>query len=436
MAPATARGETDGVSQESRSVTEERPKVVAPEEPPEPHARPKRRRRWPIVLAAVVVVFVALFYLGGGWYFSGRIYTKALSGSAKRDATTSYTIPVVTSSADSITLQIPSDPGQLLTPGIWGLQWPTGYGQVTRIQARTGSTVTRAFHLITGTEPPATGTKVALDNKAYPQDPAVGLGIPFRNVTYRGPLGAYPAWFIPGSRDTWAILVHGNSLNRLDTIKIVPVLHKEGFPILVITVRNGIGAPEDSSGMLRYGLTEWRDLEAAVTYAVGRGAQHVILVGYSMGGGIVACFLERSALASRVRAAILDSPMMDFGRAVDLGASNETLPVVGLPLPQSLTDVAKWIAGWRYDVDWAGLNYLARADAMRVPILVFQGTADQTVPPETSRELAAGRSNVSLVVVPRADHLDSWNLNPAAYDTAVRTFLDRVVGPAQTAPAA
>jgi len=432
MASATARGETGGVSDTS-FVTEERPKAEAPEGPSEPHARPKRRRRWAIVLAAVVVVLVALFYLGGGWYFSGRIYTKALSGAEKRAATPSYTIPVVASSADTITLHIPSDPGQLLTPGVWGLQWPTGYGQVARIQARTGSTVTRAFHLITGTEPPATGTKVALDNKAYPQDPAVGLGIPFQNVTYRGPLGDYPAWFIPGSRDTWTILVHGNSLNRLDTIKIVPVLHQEGFPILVISVRNGIGAPEDPSGMLRYGLTEWRDLQAAVTYAVGHGAQDVVLVGYSMGGGIVASFLERSPLASRVSAAILDSPMMDFGRAVDLGASDETLPVVGLPLPQSLTDVAKWIAGWRYDVDWKGLNYLAQADALRIPILLFQGAVDQTVPPATSRELAAGRSNVTLVVVPRADHLDSWNLDPAAYDAAVRTFLDRVVGSAQPA---
>lgn len=379
-----------------------------------------------------MVVVVALFYLGGGWYFSGRIYTKALSGSAQRDAMPSYTVPVVSSSADSITLRIPSDPGQLLTPGVWGLQWPAGYGQVARIQGRTGSTVTRAFRLITGTSP-SPGTEVALDNKAYPQDPAVGLGIAFQDVTVPGPLGEYPAWYIPGTRDTWAILVHGNSLNRLDTMRMVPVLHQQGFPILMISVRNDRGAPEDPSGMLRYGLTEWRDLQAAVAYTSSHGADRVILVGYSMGGGIIASFLERSPLASRVSAAILDSPMLDFGRAVDLGASNESLPLVGLPLPQSLTDVAKWIAGWRYGVDWKGLNYLAQADRIRVPILVFHGAVDQSVPPQTSRELAAGRPNVTLVVVPRADHLDSWNLDPAAYDVAVRAFLDRVVGPAQQA---
>src|SRR5512132_1267585 len=212
----------------------------------------RRRRRWPIVALALVVVLAAVFYLGGGWYFSGRLYQQALSSAAKRAARPTYNLTVVAVTPATVTLRVPPDPGQLLTPGVWGLQWPTGYGQVTRIVARDQATVTRAFRHLTGSAL-AAGARVALDNKAFPQNPRVGLDIAFRNVSYRGPLGSYPAWLVPGSTDTWAILVHGNALDRLDTIKIVPALHRLGLPVLMISYRNDAGAPQDPSGMLRYG---------------------------------------------------------------------------------------------------------------------------------------------------------------------------------------
>jgi uncharacterized protein len=387
----------------------------------------RRRRRWPIVALASVMALAAVFYLGGGWYFSGRLYQRALSGAAKRAAKPTYNLTVAAVTPQTVTLRVPADPGQLLTPGVWGVQWPTGYGQVTRIVARDDATVTRDFRQMTGA-PLAAGTSVALDNKAFPTDPRVGLGIPQHDVAYRGPLGSYPAWFVPGPRHTWAILLHGNSMDRLDTIKIVPTLHRLGLPVLLISYRNDAGAPEDPSGMLRYGQTEWRDLAAAVQYALSHGARRVVLVGYSMGGGIAANFLERSPLATRVSGVILDSPMMDFSRAVDLGAARQRLPLVGLPLPQSLTDVAKWIAGRRYGVDWTSLDYLKGAAKIHTPILLFQGTADATVPAATSDELARIAPGVSYVRVRGADHLDSWNLDPARYDAAVRAFVASVLG--------
>jgi pimeloyl-ACP methyl ester carboxylesterase len=392
-----------------------------------PASQRRRRRRWPIVAFASVLVLAAVFYLGGGWYFSGHLYQQALSGAAKRAAKPTYNLIVAAVTPATITLRVPTDPGQLLTPGVWGIQWPTGYGQVTRIVARGDGTVTRDFRQVTGA-PLVAGTRVALDNKAFPNNPAVGLEIPVHDVSYQGLLGSYPAWFVPAPRDTWAILLHGNSMDRLDTVKIVPTLHRLGLPVLLISYRNDAGAPQDPSGMLRYGQTEWRDLAAAVGYALSHGAHSVVLVGYSMGGAIAASFLERSPLAARVRGVILDSPMLDFSQAVDLGASKQRLPLVGLPLPQSLTDVAKWVAGWRYGVDWASLDYLAGEAKIHAPILLFQGAADGTVPPATSDELARIALDLTYVRVPGADHLDSWNLEPARYDAAVQAFVRRVLG--------
>jgi uncharacterized protein len=101
---------------------------------------------------------------------------------------------------------------------------------------------------------------------------------------------------------------------------------------------------------------------------------------------------------------------------------------VGLPLPQSLTDVAKWVAGWRYGVDWRSLDYLRGAARLQLPILLFQGTADQKVPVATSDELARLAQDVTYVRVAGADHLDSWNLDPARYNRAVQGFVDRILG--------
>jgi uncharacterized protein len=179
--------------------------------------------------------------------------------------------------------------------------------------------------------------------------------------------------------------------------------------------------------MLRYGLAEWQDLAAAVQYALGHGAHRVLLVGYSMGGAVVASFLQRSPLVARVAGVVLDAPMLDFSRAVDLGASRQTLPLVGLPLPQSLTDVAKWIASWRYGVDWRSLDYLQGAAKLQAPILLFHGTADTRVPVATSDELARLAHDVTYVRLSGADHLDSWNLEPARYDQAVQAFVERVL---------
>ena len=155
----------------------------------------------------------------------------------------------------------------------------------------------------------------------------------------------------------------------------------------------------------------------------------MVLVGFSMGGGVVAAFLQRSDLASSVRAVILDAPMLNFSATVDDNASRETLPLVGVPVPPSLTAVAKWMAGWRFDVAWGDLDYLADADAFDVPFLVVHGTEDTTVPIATSEEFERLRPDiVALVRCRGAEHIECWNLDPERYAERVLRFLRQTVG--------
>ena len=271
--------------------------------------------------------------------------------------------------------------------------------------------------------PPAVGAEAELDPRAYPASLA-GLDLDVQDVTFEGPLGTYPAWFVDGDSRTWVVVVHGNSMSRLDNVRWLPALHDAGFPTLTITYRNDEGAPEDPSGKLRYGLTEWEDLEAAVAYAIDNGARDVVLFGDSMGGGVIAAFLQRSTMADEVRAAVLDAPMLNFSRTVDDNAARE--PLVGpIDLPPTLTWVAKRLAALRFGVDWSSLDYLTGGAAQfDIPTLIFHGEEDLTVPIQTSRDLAAQRpDDVTLIACPGADHIECWNREREALEERLLGFL-------------
>ena len=116
--------------------------------------------------------------------------------------------------------------------------------------------------------------------------------------------------------------------------------------------------------------------------------------------------------------------MLDFAAAVDHGAESRSLPVIGLPIPDTLTATAKWFAGARFDVPWGDLDYLERVSELAVPILLFHGVDDDIVPVKTSDELAEVRSDlVTYVRVDDAPHIGSWNLDPDRYEAEIASFL-------------
>ncbi|MFI5392274.1 MAG: alpha/beta hydrolase [Myxococcota bacterium] len=394
----------------------------------------RRRRRWPGRLLIGALIAAAIFYGGGGVYFSNVLNERALDGASRRKDTKALEPDVEVVSLDDraagqqITLR--GLAGAPMPPmlGLQGLRWEGGYAQVLDLGPHDPGPVVASFTLVTG-EAPGIGAPAELDARYYPQDPLESEHLALQEISVPGPLGDYPAWVgtpvgPSDSKDTWAIVVHGNSLSAADGLRMVPILTLAGYPTLVATYRNDPGAPEDPSGKLRYGLTEWEDLEAMVQYALDQGSDGVVLDGYSMGGAVIMAFLQRSDLADQVHAVILDAPMLDFSETVDDNAAREEI-APGVPLPSSLTDVAKWIAAKRFDVDWDALNYLADTDAYAdIPFLVFHGTADTTVPIATSREFAALLPDqVQLIEVDRAEHIESWNPDPDAYDSAVRAFL-------------
>jgi hypothetical protein len=214
----------------------------------------RRRLGW-ILLAVVAAVLV--FHLAGGWYFSGVLHERALSGSARRASLDlDPDLTVVGVEGDTIVLRADDGtdaPSGLARDGVWGLRWEDGAGLVREVLRANDDGVARDFELLVG-DPPAAGQAAELDPRVYPDPQAAGVDA--EDVTVQGPLGEDPAWYVEGDRETWIVVVHGNSMSRLDNVRWLPSLRRAGFPTLTITYRNDAGAPPDPSGLLRYGLTE------------------------------------------------------------------------------------------------------------------------------------------------------------------------------------
>jgi 3-oxoadipate enol-lactonase len=73
--------------------------------------------------------------------------------------------------------------------------------------------------------------------------------------------------------------------------------------------------------------------------------------------------------------------------------------------------------------DLWGVDMRSVAGSVAVPTLVLVGEHDTIAPPHLSRELAGLIPGAQLVVIPDAGHLPNEE-NPAAFNRAVRTFLE------------
>lgn len=369
--------------------------------------------RWFLRLAFAGIAAATL----GAWRFADLFDEDALRPPTDWDPTYSDGA-VIAVAGSEITLAVGADVADCMTRnGMFGIRWQGGRGRLGPIVRHGDDVVIREFEAIDGH--PEVGVGVAVDGAVFYTDPMTDRGIEFSEVSVDTELGPAPAWFIEGDSDTWVIMTHGKGAERIETLRLLPTIVAAGHPALAITYRNDKDAPADPSGRYQFGLTEWRDLESAVRLARDAGASNVVLVGFSMGGAMTVEFMAQSQLASFVAGVVLDAPMLDLGRTVDSGAA-------AMGVPGFLTRLSKLVAEYRFGVAWGEMKYLAKAAAIDVPMLLIHGGADRRVPVGISDDLAARRPDLTYLRIENAGHVQSWNIDQAAYESAVVDLLERV----------
>jgi uncharacterized protein len=390
-----------------------------------PRGRPPRRRG----LRALVVVLLALAVL-----YAAAAVVVAFQIRSDVFAVRPWpptTAEVVDVGEGRITLDNAVEPG----PSSWrelryALSWDGGYAELSGPAEVDGTQVTRELDLLRGSEP-AAGDTVTLDRNLVDAE-AVEPLVATEEVSYPSGRGALPGLYAepaPGfgsgaePSTTWAVLVHGKGGTPEEMLRMAQATTAAGLPTLSINYRNDPGTSPDPSGRHAFGQTEWRDLEAAVAYARSEGAEGVVLGGASMGGGIVAAYLENAEREPGfVRGVVLDAPMLDLPAVIDYGASQMDLPL-GLEVPGVLTGSGRQVVALLDGVDWDALTYLDDTSWLQVPALVLHTSGDTTVPVTISRELAQTEPDLVQLEEFDGEHVEAYNADPERYQAAMTAYL-------------
>jgi len=254
------------------------------------------------------------------------------------------------------------------------------------------------------------------------------LHLPIREVDVATPVGSCPAWEFPAQTgsDVWVIQVHGRGTTRAETLRAVPLFHRLGITSLVISYRNDGEAPRSATGTYALGATEWQDVDAAIAYAVTHGAQHVILMGWSMGGAMCLQAEALSAHRDVVAALVLESPVVDWHTVLRYQSRVLRLPTPVLGVTERLLG-SRWGArlvtgGEAIPLD--RLDRVAHADELRHPVLILHSDDDGFVPSDASHALAAARPDlVTMETFEVARHTKLWNYDEARFTRVIEEWI-------------
>jgi pimeloyl-ACP methyl ester carboxylesterase len=304
-------------------------------------------------------------------------------------------------------------------PGRYGLEFDDGsrviVGPVIGRETTDGS----VMRSVIAGRVPAGATRTRFTGAAVtPSD----LGVDEAHLTTT-PSGA---WRFDGDSDTggdsaahdgtWVVHTHGLGASPLATLRSVRAVQRAGLPSLVTNL--GSAFTERRSGA---DATDVDRVVAAIDDAAELGARRVIVCGWSYGAAL-------SLAAARLRpevvqGAILISPMLSLRETVQHAAA-----VAGVPR------ILVWSA-----LGLLGSPLLARAAGVRgavpvralsdglipgLPTLAIHSPGDTTIPVELTRAVVPGSPSFELVEVAAAPHGLEWNVDPDAFDAAVREWFD------------
>ena len=254
--------------------------------------------------------------------------------------------------------------------------------------------------------------------------------LPYEDVSFNASDGvALKGWWVPApeARGT-VVLVHGLNRSRIEMVKKVPFLHKQGWNALLFDLRHH---GESGGNASSFGFFEKQDVHAATAFARSRAQVPVVLWGVSLGGASVTL---AAAEDPGVAGLICDSSYRSLRDTVShhlklFRGYRWWLRIV--PSWPVSNEIVYWIgrrAG--FDPDAVDVRSAAAHLAPR-PCLFVCNSLDRRMPSEIAFELkAAAGPQAHVLVVPGKSHGGAYRDGTAAYETAVTELL----GAAAAAP--
>lgn len=285
---------------------------------------------------------------------------------------------------------------------------------------------TRISRRITGTAP---GLSPKVDECAswsgiYYATPA-DAGLHARDISITTPAGPCPAWRIDGDPSTWAIHIHGLGSTRAGTLRGVRVAAELGYTSLVVSYRNTEEGPRVGTGRSTLGHTETADVDEAIGYAVRRGAQRIVIFGWSMGAAIALQLADHPRHEGLIAALVLDSPVLNWAEVIKANCVQSGLPAAAghLAIPWLTLDPLARTVGLPGRIPLRSFDWTARTADLATPTLILHGTRDDSVPIRLSQALRDARPELVELETFDAGHTLCWNADPDWWQNAVTTWL-------------
>lgn len=215
----------------------------------------------------------------------------------------------------------------------------------------------------------------------------------------------------------WIILCHGLGTNRANVLEIAARLAKQGFNLFLFDFRGHGGSDGRTTS---FGWQEQRDLEGALAFL---GQQPDIpakpygIYGISLGGSVA---LMVAAQDERIGAVVVDSP---YDNLEDTLGHHLKLLYPVLPRVPFL-----WFVTVTYRLRFGVWpRRVSPREAVSVlsprPLLLIQGEQDPRMPLESAQRLFENAGEPKeMWVVPGAEHLGAFHLNPDDYSYRLTEF--------------
>ncbi len=307
---------------------------------------------------------------------------------------------------------------------------PSGHARLGPVITRSGISVLREVEQVDhGTLAPGAEGRMVGWWYTSPEE----LGHHVEHTTFDSEVGQLDAWIVyprlPRKR-RWAVHVHGRGAKPEETLRGVAPLARAGVTSLIIYYRNDERQPSGRSSRYGLGVSESRDVEAAVGKTLKLGAERVTLVGWSMGGTASLLAAANGVHRHHIDGLVLDSPGVDWPGILRWHTTLKRAPLWIANLGMRMLRTGIISSGEAGGTDVWSLTPESLSRGISVPTLILASPDDRYVPWEGARSLAKLCPQfVQLVVVPGARHVRLWNVDPERWEQAVLDFVTALPRP-------
>jgi alpha-beta hydrolase superfamily lysophospholipase len=258
-------------------------------------------------------------------------------------------------------------------------------------------------------------------------DPYRAVQLPYETVSFPSEYQGLPleGWYIPAAEPSSRTIVfsHGYGGNReeiwVPIYELARIAHEAGYNSLMFDY----GYVYHADRVVTGGPQESGDLLGAVQFAKERGAEQVIIWGFSMGAG--------TALQAALRTDQIDAMILDSTFVLDPDTLYHNLQPYVPNLPRELT--LALLQRLYPLLNGTGIEAVpyeeVKAAVYPIPILMIHGTADERSPAESIASIAANQTAHAASdfwLVPDATHELVYRSDKEAYTQRVLKFLRRI----------